>query len=133
MFLVLFLLPIAVHAGSESAECKKLSYKVTDSPKNYSVYADIYGIITFTDIQCAIQIRNTDLCATEMATFDATAKVYDIVSGRELEMSKSFFVVETPGETRITAFERKNDAEIHITDKGGGRIITFDQLTNYAP
>jgi hypothetical protein len=117
----------AVAADGEG--CRKLSAAVTGEERRYAVTADIYGVAAFADINCAVYWRNNKFCATEMVTFDLTARVVDHLTGEEVEMAKAHFVLEAPGEKAAVAFVTREDAEMFAARAGGGSIVNYTQLT----
>lgn len=119
--------PIVAPADESSSPCEKLGQPVAGPEKKFSITGDANGFAAFTDIGCAIKWRNTELCATELASFDLTATVYDYYTGKEIEASKAFFAVDTP-DARISAFSSRNDGQKYIAEKGGGQILDYDQL-----
>jgi hypothetical protein len=115
--------------AAEGETCRKLTSAVTGDERMYAVTADIYGLAAFADIDCAVYWRNNKFCATEMATFDVTAKVVDYLSFEAVEMAEAHFVSNAPGEKRVVAFAAREDAEKFVIRAGGGSILNYRQLT----
>jgi hypothetical protein len=114
-----------------SRQCDKLEQQVTGPAVKYSMTADVNGFAAFDDIGCSIEWRNRELCATELASFDITARVFDFLTGSELEMAKAYFVVSetAPADTKIIAFASKQDAEKYVAAHSTGKVVDFTALT----
>ncbi len=128
--LLLILLPLPAYADEIPAGCVKLEELVSGPDKNFSIHGEANGFAAFADIICGIRYRN-GLCAMELSTFDVTGMVYDYYTGEEIPLSRAFFVVDAPGEKRVAAFAAKALAEKYVSEKNGGHIINYDQLTVY--
>ena len=136
-FLPVFILSLclcignAAHGNDTTRQCDKLDRQVTGPAMKYSMIVDANGFAAFDDIGCSIEWRNRELCATELASFDITARVFDFLTDSELEMAKAFYVVnETgPANTKIIAFATKQDAEKHVAAHGTGKVVDFTALT----
>ncbi|MDF1613396.1 hypothetical protein [Desulfurivibrio dismutans] len=118
-------------AAAEIAECRQMASPVTGDERRYSVVADIYGVRAYPDIACAVHWRNHELCATELSTFQFTAKVFDYHSGAEVLMTEAYYVVAVPGESRPLAFVAREEAEEFVAGAGGGELLDYDALVDY--
>jgi hypothetical protein len=130
----LLLFPARSVAGEgQPPPCERLDEKVSGEGRKYSVYAEVNGPAAFASIACAVQWRNTELCAMELTDFDVTARVVDHDTGEELEMSKALYVVaENPdGGVTVAAFRKKESAEKYADGIKGGRILDYGGLTEY--
>jgi hypothetical protein len=115
--------------AADDGSCQRLSAAVTGEERKYAVTADAYGPAAFADISCAVYWRNNKFCATEMATFDVTAKTVDYHTGEEVQMARAHFVLNAPGEKKVVAFAAREDAEKFVAQGGGGSILGYTQLT----
>jgi len=120
-------------AGAPDRQCDKLDEQVSGPEMKYSMIADVNGFAAFADIGCSIEWRNRELCATELASFDITAKVFDFRTGRELEMAKAYYVVNesAPADTPIIAFAAEDEAAKYVADHGSGKVVDFTNLTGF--
>ena len=121
----------ALTAGRLCAECRPLDGKARGEDLKHSVVAEVDGPLIFSDIGCAVTWRNVKLCAMEMVSFDNTSRVFDAVTGEEIEMTKSFFVLaeNAGGESEILAFSSREAAEAYARQLGGGTVLDFTELT----
>jgi hypothetical protein len=117
-------------APAESGPCRKLTAPVTDEERKYAVTAEVYGTVAFASIDCAVYWRNKEFCATEMATFDVTAKVIDYLSGEEVKMADAYFVLDAPGKKRVVSFASKSAAEEFVARTGGGAVVDYYRLNS---
>jgi hypothetical protein len=120
-------------AEGQAPPCERLNEKVSGEGRRCSVYAEVGGPAAFPSIACAVQWRNTELCAMELTDFDLTALVVDYETGEELEMSKALYVVveDTDGSVAVAAFRKKESAEKYKDAAKGGRILDYGGLTEY--
>ena len=118
------------HGEDTTRQCDKLERQVTGPAMKYSMMADVSGFAAFDDIGCSIEWRNKELCATELTSFDITARVFDFSTGRELEMAKAFYVVNksAPAGSKVIAFGVKQDAEKYVAELGTGKVVDFTLL-----
>ncbi len=119
------------HGEDNTSRCEKLDQQVTGQALKYSMIADVNGFVAYDDIGCSIEWRNKELCATELASFDITARVFDFSTGRELEMAKAFYVVNefAPAGSKVIAFGVKQDAEKYVAEHSTGKVVDFTALT----
>jgi len=122
-----------VHGDDGTRQCDKLDRQVTGPAMKYSMIADVSGFAAFDDIGCSIEWRNKELCATELASFDITARVFDFLTGRELEMAKAYYVVSesAPAGSKVIAFGMKQDAEKYVAEHGNVKVVDFTALTEF--
>ncbi|ADH86210.1 hypothetical protein [Desulfurivibrio alkaliphilus] len=116
---------------AETADCRQLAAPISGEERKYSVVADIYGIRVYPDIACAVYWRTTQLCATELSTFQFTAKVFDYHSGDEVLMTEAYYVVAAPGESRPLAFASRDGAQKFVAAAGGGELLSHEELLSY--
>jgi len=117
-------------AGDDSPACIRLDTKASGGMEKYSVHGEANGPIFFSGIRCAIEHRNKELCAMEMVSFDATAKVYDYYTGEEIEMGKAYFWFdEKNNEAPIVAFGSRESAEKRGATTEGGVVLDYVGLT----
>lgn len=126
----LFLPLVFTDAGSEGITCTK-TMKITDV--KFSVKGSANGEVSVNDIGSAVVQRNA-FCAMEMVEFDNTAEAHDYFTEEAVTLRDSFFVVDsgvkTPLDYGILAFKDKESAEKFISEKGRGKVVTFDELVN---
>jgi len=131
IFLCIFSLFDLSGAAADDAvpHCSLLSEKASGDMAIYSVHGDANGPVFFSGISCAIRHRNQVLCAMEMVSFDATAKVFDYYSGEELAINKAYFWLdEKNDQTPIAAFSSRENAEKYKTEFGDGLILDYTGL-----
>lgn len=117
-------------AGEPAPSCDRLAEKITGDQARLSVEAQVNGFAAFTDIACAMIYRDKNFCAMETMSFDSTARVFDFISGAEIEMSTAFFVVES-GKTplpMIQAFKTKEDALRQADGHPERKVATYSEL-----
>lgn len=118
-------------AGEPAPSCDRLAEKVTGDQARLSVQAQVNGFAAFTDIACAMIYRDKNFCAMETISFDSTARVFDFISGAEIEMSTAFFVVES-GKTplpMIQAFKAKEDALRQTEGHPERKVVSYSELS----
>jgi hypothetical protein len=121
-------------AGQDDAKCRQLDQPVSGAQQKYSLVAEAHGALFFADLTCGVQHRNHELCAMEMISFDASARVYDYDTLAELEMAKAFFVVGEKSDDAqpVVAFGTKEAAERFIAASGKGKIVDYQELLQWA-
>jgi len=109
--------------------CPKLEEKYTGNGIKYSMYADVDGMVSYAELLCGIKLRANKLCAMEMVKIDASAKVYDFYSNKEIEMTNAFFVInpKSANHGSVSAFGEKESAKKFATETGG-ETLDFNQL-----
>lgn len=119
------------HSDDGTRQCDKLDRQVTGPAMKYSMTADVNGFVAYDDIGCSIEWRNRELCAMELSAFDITARVFDYLTGHELEMAKAYYVVNesAPADSKIIAFAAKLDAEKYVAVHSAGKVVDFTTLT----
>lgn len=119
-------------AGQAAAgECRKLSTPFSGEEQKYSVQAQVDGPVIFADIPCAVYWRNHEFCATELASFQATATVIDHPSGAAVAMTDAYFVVGAPGEKHPVAFADRRTAADFVAENGG-ELLDYEQLLSHS-
>lgn len=121
--------------GEASDKCDRYDQKIDGPQKRYSMYAVVNGFAAFTDIGCSIDWRNRVLCAMELLAFDATAVVFDFITGQEVGMTESYFVIfePSPESKAIVAFADQQQAVLHAAGHEGGKVVDFTGLTAIIP
>lgn len=117
--------------AAAGAECRPLSAPITGEERQYSAVADIYGFQAYPDIPCAVYWRNNELCATELSSFQFTAKVFDYLSGDEVLMTDAHYVVAAPGMDLPVAFAERAAAQAFLDGSGGGKLLNYQELLAY--
>lgn len=118
-------------AGGDADECRPLTSPVTGEQRKYSAVADIDGASAYPDIVCAVYWRNNELCATELSSFQFTAKVFDYHSGDEVPMTDAHYVVAAPGHQHPLAFVSRDEAAEFRDRVGGGELLDYQELVAY--
>jgi hypothetical protein len=119
-----------VPADDAVPDCSLLTEKASGDMAKYSVHGDANGPVFFSGISCAIKHRNKVLCAMEMVSFDATAKVFDYYSGEELAIAKAYFWLdEKNNQIPIVAFSSQENAEKYKAESGNGVILDYTGLS----
>ena len=137
IFLPAFILSLYLCLGSAAygidttRQCDKLERQVTGPAMKYSMMADVNGFVAYDDIGCSIEWRNRELCAMELSAFDITAKVFDFLTGHELEMAKAYYVISesAPAGSKVIAFGVKQDAEKYVAEHANVKVVDFTVLT----
>ncbi len=135
IIIVLFFVLIFSHLYAEDSKittCSKCGNEIKSGNKKYSVVQlDTKKPVSFDDIGHAVLWRE-DQCTAIQMSFDATAKVYDFNTQEELDISGAYFLrspdIKSPGGSGIAAFKDKQSAEKFISEKGGGKVLTYDDL-----
>ena len=110
-------------------DCRHLTEKASGAMAKYSVHGDANGPVFFSGISCAITHRNKELCAMEMVSFDATAKVFDYYSGEEIAIAKAYFWLDGNNKhTPIVAFGSQENAGRYKAESGDGVILDYTGL-----
>ncbi len=138
-FLPIFILSLSLfnvgvaHGEDSNSRCEKLDQQVAGPAMKYSMMADVNGFVAYDDIGCSIEWRNRELCAMELSAFDITAKVFDFLTGSELEMAKAYYVVNAsaPDSSKVIAFGGKQGAEKYAAEQGNMKVIDFTALTEF--
>jgi len=131
---VLAVLAIGLSFGadrSDLSECARCG-KAMDPDSRFSVVQKgTSKPAAFDDIGCALLWRE-DQCISIQMTFDGTARAYDYYSGEEVLMKDALFVrsasLHTPAGYGIAAFSTREGAEKFLKEKGGEKVLTFDEL-----
>ena len=119
------------HSEDNTSRCEKFDQRVTGQALKYSMIADVNGFVAYDNIGCAIEWRNRELCAMELTAFDITAKVFDFLTGNELEMAKAYYVISAsaPASSKVFAFGDKQGAEKYVAEQGSMKVIDYTALT----
>jgi hypothetical protein len=119
------------YSDEDTRQCGILDQQVTGPAMKYSMTADVNGFVAYDDIGCSIEWRNRELCAMELSSFDITAKVFDFLTGNELEMTKAYYVVNAsePASSKVIAFDGKQSAEKYAAEQGNMKVVDFTALT----
>ncbi len=133
--IVLCIVLIFSHLHAEdmkTATCSKCGNEIKAENIKYSVVQKgTKKPVSFDDIGHSILWRE-DQCTAIQMSFDATAKVYDFNTEEELDISSAYFIrnpdIRSPGGSGIAALKDKQSAEIFISGKGGGKVLTYDDL-----
>jgi hypothetical protein len=136
-FLPVFILSLCLcigsvaHGDDGARQCDILDEQVSGPAMKYSMIADVNGFVAYDDIGCSIEWRNRELCAMELSAFDITAKVFDFLTGHELEMAKAYYMVSAsaPAGSKVIAFGDKQDAEKYVAEQGNMKVVDFTALT----
>ena len=116
-------------ADETSPACIQLDAKAGADMLKYSLDADANGPLFFADIRCGVMHRKK-LCAMEMVSFDLTAKVYDYYTAEKIDIGKAFFWLDEKNtDAPILAFRSKESAEKYGSEKKGGIILDYKDLT----
>ena len=126
----LFIWPItAAMADDAVPACRKLDEKAGGDALKYSLHADVNGPLFFSGIICAVKYGNKVFWATEMVSFDRSAKVYDFYTGEETDISKAYFWLdEKNDEMPILAFSSRENAEKYRAGKEGSVVLDYTGL-----
>ena len=119
------------YSDEDTRQCDLLDHQVSGPAMKYSMTADVNGFVAYDDIGCSIEWRNRELCAMELSAFDITAKVFDFLTGSELEMAKAYYVVNAsaPASSKVIAFGEKQGAENYAAEQGNMKVVDFTALT----
>jgi nitrous oxide reductase accessory protein NosL len=131
LFLIIAAMPLNGDAENKEFSCTQLDEKATGDMAKYSLHGEANGPIFFSGISCAIALRNKELCAMEMVSFDATSKVFDYTSGEEIDIGKAYFWVADKADSKpVLAFSSKEAAEKYSAEAAGGEVLDFTGLTD---
>jgi len=110
---------------SSGIEGKKLSVIM---PKVPGMEASSYN-----DIGCAVRARNEE-CATRQGMFDSNAKAHDYLTGEEIGVEKSFFVLtkdlRTPAGYGVVAFKEQAQADAFAAEHGKAKVVKWYQIVD---